>query len=720
MGLNPFPYLRALFSGRDNLAELRESVEMTRLKMEKQLLEAQSQGPNWAGNLVDQYDQLYDDPQFWMPLAAGERLPPTLDRTFRGELLPVYITWYGLKIIRDFSRRLCVYNEFAVNVIENRVSYTCGRGFQYKVMPKDGKESPEVLYLAKLAQRWVDSFTSGNNWGEKEQEAVRRCDRDGEAFIRFFHVGQGHTEARYIEPEWVKSYNEQDTDTYGIVNSPQDVQDVLGYRVIEEPPYTAPVFVKAEEILHIKGHLGSDSNTKRGLPPMMPVRKNLQRAENTLRAMSTLIGVRAAFALIRQHKQYSAASMTQWQQSQAQTNWADPLSGQQMYGKKYPQGSVIDSPDTISYNFPGMNTDVGAMVQCVQAELRAVAACVQMPEFMISQDASNNNYASISITESPFVKKQERHQTFFATRFGDGGMVKLKNAGAMWRVLANAVDFGGLPKEALTLLELQVEGPSLIGRDKLEETQRAAILTQAQIISKSTWAKWEGVDLDQEKKQIDKEFQEQLMQQRVVAMAQAQNQIMAQQAQAEAQAQQQAAAQQAQVQQAQQQAAAAQQQAGAQPEQPPQQLPQAAPQAQQVPAAPQAELQQQELSGPGGLPELPPVGQEEFLGGDPWDKDVYVEWVLDHPFTPSRAPGIVFDLRMLVESGFSGGVRDRKTHERLNFVGGGLVSWTREQLVVEKLRFMALVESKGVVKEAMEIRTNGRHGDGNGSGNGRA
>ena len=46
----------------------------------------------------------------------------------------------------------------------------------------------------------------------------------------------------------------------------------------------------------------------------------------------------------------------------------------------------------------------------LQAELRAIAARLVMPEFMFTSDASNANYASTMVAEGPAVRMFERLQ----------------------------------------------------------------------------------------------------------------------------------------------------------------------------------------------------------------------------------------------------------------------------------------------------------------------
>ena len=114
----------------------------------------------------------------------------------------------------------------------------------------------------------------------------------------------------------------------------------------------------------------------------------------------------------------------------------------------------------------------------MQAELRAIASRLVMPEFMLTSDASNANYASTMVAEGPAVKMFERLQ---AEQIADDLEV-------MWRVVANAVRAGRLPAEALTAIEIQVGPPTLAVRDPLEEAQVAQIEFAHGILSPQTWA----------------------------------------------------------------------------------------------------------------------------------------------------------------------------------------------------------------------------------------
>ena len=55
----------------------------------------------------------------------------------------------------------------------------------------------------------------------------------------------------------------------------------------------------------------------------------------------------------------------------------------------------------MEYDFPARGLDASSFVAVLQAELRAIAARLVMPEFMFTSDASNANYASTMVAEGP-------------------------------------------------------------------------------------------------------------------------------------------------------------------------------------------------------------------------------------------------------------------------------------------------------------------------------
>ena len=129
----------------------------------------------------------------------------------------------------------------------------------------------------------------------------------------------------------------------------------------------------------------------------------------------------------------------------------------------------------------------------LQAELRAIAARLVMPEFMFTSDASNANYSSTMVAEGPAMKMFERLQA---------SMIEQDRA-VMWRVVDNAVAAGRLPHErARPASNIQIIPPSLHVRDQLRQAQVDRIAFDNGILSPQTWSQHLGLDYDQEQKNL--------------------------------------------------------------------------------------------------------------------------------------------------------------------------------------------------------------------------
>jgi capsid protein len=425
--------------------------------------------------LVDPREAYFDDDGLlWNGLggegAAGGRGP-----------LP-FLNEQQLADARLQCRRLAVTNEFAINGHENRISYLVGSGHAYRAAVRKGAVAD--LALVAQVQHVLDGFLEVNGWQSRQQEIVRRLDRDGEAFLRFFVNADGVTKIRFVEPEQVVTPPELARTpwaSFGIQTEPDDVETAVGYYIDGEP-------VDAAHIQHRKANV--DANVKRGLPLYFPVRKNLRRVEKLLRNMSAVAEIQSAIALIRKHRSATRNGIEQFADSQADACGLAPRNGQARRLSHYAPGTILDAPAGLEYDFPAAGVNASAFVTVLQAELRAIAARLVMPEFMFTSDASNANYSSTLVAEGPAVKMFERLQA---------GM-KQDDCQVMWRAINNAVAAGRLPSDVRRKIELQVSLPSLHVRDQLRECQIEKIAFEKGILSAQTWSQRLGLDYDQEQK----------------------------------------------------------------------------------------------------------------------------------------------------------------------------------------------------------------------------
>jgi hypothetical protein len=340
----------------------------------------------------------------------------------------------------------------------------------------------DLSNLAALVQAELDDFLRANNWHRRQAEIVRRRDRDGEVFLRFFTAADGTTRVRFVEPGQVAtppSRAAEPSHRLGIVTDSHDVETVAGYYIDSE-------LVEVTDIQHRKANV--DANVRRGLPLFYPVRKNLRRAEKLLRNMSVVAEIQSAIALVRRHRYGTRGALEQFAAAQADATATSGTTGRATHFKRYAPGTILDAHADVEYDFPAAALDAAAYVAVLQAELRAIASRLVMPEFMLTADASNANYSSTMVAEGPAMRMFARLQ---AEQVADDLEV-------MWRVVRGAVAAGRLPPEVTSVTEIQATPPSLAVRDQLEEAQRFAIEHERGILSPQTWSQRTGLDYEQE------------------------------------------------------------------------------------------------------------------------------------------------------------------------------------------------------------------------------
>jgi capsid protein len=447
------------------------TADVPMIRLRRRLAEAF--GELWD-NFVEPDEALWDvDGSRWSPLCSGGPLGAGSGVAYANE--------QQLAEIRGQCRALAVSNEYAINGHENRISYIVGSGHSYRVTAARSAGVPPAL-LAEV-QAVLDEFVRVNKWHKRQQEIVRRKDRDGECFLRLFSAADGTTRVRFVEPGQVAAPVERATDpsaSFGVQTDPADVENVLGYWI--DGQLTA-----AAEIQHRKANV--DANVKRGLPLFYPVRKNLRRAEKLLRNMSTVAEIQSAIALIRKHQAATGAALDQFVRETSDATIDRPQQAAPQHFRRYAPGTIVDATAGIDYEFPVAGIDASRFVTVLQAELRAIASRLVMPEFMLSSDASNANYSSTMVAEGPAVKMFDRLQH---------DMIE-DDVELLWRVVAAAVAAGRLPAEALVAVDIRAVAPSLAVRDRLREAQADQILVKSGAMSIDTMSMRHGLDPQQER-----------------------------------------------------------------------------------------------------------------------------------------------------------------------------------------------------------------------------
>jgi hypothetical protein len=172
-------------------------------------------------------------------------------------------------------------------------------------------------------------------------------------------------------------------------------------------------------MLHVKANV--PRNVKRGVSDLYWIANDVQREAKIRRNTADGAALQAAIAWFREHAQGTTTSAVQ---SMVDGQAIDIRQQRTSSGTrptrqgKLRSGTVVDIPETMKV-LPGpMGSERNSnFILIAQYVARAIAARWAMPEFMFTSDASNANYASTLVAESPFVKAREADQRFYGQAF---------------------------------------------------------------------------------------------------------------------------------------------------------------------------------------------------------------------------------------------------------------------------------------------------------------
>jgi len=384
-------------------------------------------------------------------------------------------------------------NPHARGIVRLYEKYVVGRGFQ--MTPKAQDE--------RWKEVWED-FWKENKMDRRRKEIIRRSIRDGECFIRFFYGPQGKTKIRFMNPLKVEDPNQQYS--YGIQTNFEDIEDVQYYFYGNEK-------IPADQVIHEK--ILVDSDVKRGRSMLEVIARPLAQYKDWLNDRMKLNKIRAVLGLIKRIKGTSVQA-------------ENIASGQNTVKKTAPDGSayhrlpegvsVITATQGIDYEFKTPNLQASDVQQDGYALLNMIAAGPGLPNWMITSDPSNSNYASTMISEAPGVKEFQDAQDWFASTFE---MIYDK-------VMAHALNAEAIPeKEAVTEMEVDEEGnemeatklvnidkgvhivfPELVHRDIFAETKALTMQRNEGAISLHTYSGRLDLDYDEEQEMIKQEQEE--------------------------------------------------------------------------------------------------------------------------------------------------------------------------------------------------------------------
>jgi hypothetical protein len=521
---------------RAERAAIEERAEIARLKVELDDLK-------WAAEqgrlvmeavsepvFVDPREHLYDDPTFGNGRYGTmfSRLEDRLD----GKYLPIYETEQDLAMIRAQGRALAECFISGQNIIRNLNNYTIADGFTVEAKQKT-RDCPRELVEA--VQKVIDQFIEDNDWkADLETECHGRSREDGECALSLRPNGW-RTKAQILEPDqilqpsnawqldqWLGCHDQFVSSwSFGVHTRARDTSDALGYHVIHNTSGTDWEYMPAGNVrLAMRLRTGClelikrnvPRSAKRGFTDFFPGIKHLQQTERCLLNTEKGGALQASIAFIRQHM--PAATNDQIAQMRAAaatgsyTKQLGAMGSRTQYQQKFEGGTIIDTNGTEYKYGPLGQSSAPNFIEIVQAGFRYAGSLWAMPEYMISADASNNNFASILVSGSPFVQARASDQRFYGSRFRR----------VFWLAVRIAFEAGFFQKFGIRffeqleqMVEILLTPPDITIADELKDAQVKALEHAHGALSAETWTKESGRDVATEQANLAKEAQQQTM-----------------------------------------------------------------------------------------------------------------------------------------------------------------------------------------------------------------
>jgi hypothetical protein len=416
-----------------------------------------------------------------------------------------FATDEDLDRMRSLARSLQDENPLVQGVTGKLVNYTVKTGYTLEPRPRTRFiEDVVAQELAQIALEVIEEFDELNGWAKRERLSVLHSVVDGEKLHRHFPQLDGSTIVRPIEPEQIrKPQGSPWFWDFGIRADPHDAETALAYAVHYSPFQHQDDWeeVPATDVTHLKRN--SRELTKRGTSDLFSTSGLFTDTLKLLRAMQRGGELQAMIAWVEEYDgvtQDSARAAVNEQRDRNMPRIQHPLSGKEDNLTRYASGSILHVPKAKQFKPAPLAQNVNPHVMIEQACLRALGNRWDMPEYMVSGDASNANYSSTLVAGSPFVNAIECEQSGYAEFFVASHWIAIRNAAAVGRFSIAGHRY--TVQEIRHLIKLHWTAPQVAIVDKLAQAQVDQIDLANGVVSIQTVRAKRGYDNDQERRNL--------------------------------------------------------------------------------------------------------------------------------------------------------------------------------------------------------------------------
>ncbi|MCA8987530.1 MAG: phage portal protein [Planctomycetaceae bacterium] len=391
------------------------------------------------------------------------------------------------RAFRDRARAVVRENPHARNILRLLEAYVVGDGLKLTLRSR-GEDEGETA-SGRMTELW-EEFLEANGEHFSYGEFARRVWRDGECFVRIFEQATWPPEIRFVDPERVRGIA-GDVDDDGVVSELDDVEKVLGYRVYHRDGGD-DLFevVPADRMLHVK--YGVDTNERRGMSFFASLVDGLERYGQWQETELAARKLQSSIVLWRKVQ----GGLSQAQDVLSRASSGVVRDGDGMRSERIRPGSIVTTSTGTEMKFLQPDTNFGDAVPLGRMLLLCVAAGAGLPEFMLTGDASNGNYASTMIAEGPAVKLFRNEQRLIS-----------EGLGRLWKlVMDQGVETGVLDSRELRKVERCWVYPELVSRDRPREREVDVRLIEAGVLSRAEVQRREKLDPRQVEEELAKEI----------------------------------------------------------------------------------------------------------------------------------------------------------------------------------------------------------------------
>lgn len=448
-------------------------------------------------------------------LTGGGIIPITnISDRADGKFYPVFENEIDLAYIRGTARRLMSLTPFMPSAIAALGFYTMGNGPTVKAVGKNQHAKPDEW--TKLLQTVLDRAIEQIDLAPLLEELDARGREEGEALAVLHQMDADAVSTEIVEmdcltqpvgstelEDWICSECGIDFDSFvpswsfGVLTPKRRTNCPLGYHLVYDGSGADFDFYPTSRVVHLRRNV--PANVKRGVSDCLQIFADLRHEAKISNNAGHTSGIRSAVAWVEEYP----AGTTQAQGSavgpsdvlnRLPTNIGQGGGTRDVKTSRYLPGSILRTSSGRKYQPGPMGDEKNGNLEIInQILLRRIGIRWNMPEYLISGDASNANMASTFVAESPFVKARERDQEF----------MRRVAKGLLWKAAAMIwTGITGKPLEVLEQIklryEIKVDFPAVQSRDTLAMTTALAAQADKGWVSDQTAMTELGRDPDQE------------------------------------------------------------------------------------------------------------------------------------------------------------------------------------------------------------------------------